>query len=274
MKKIKSNTLKIIFLVTFLFPLHFIFSQENPVPMVVKVPVANIRNQPIPHNGTYAYDDLQETQVELGEPVLVWEKKGKWARVECADQMEYTHNDRWQGYPGWIELKNLSSDLSLLHEIKKSTVTLVQSRQIILEKAAQHIDHPYLWGGRSLYDPRNKTVATGVDCSGLVNWSYKQAGFKIPRDAHEQFMKAKIIDPSDLQPADLIFLAKKEKPEKIVHVMLYAGDENIIEAPQSGEKVRKITFQNRFQKNKNEIKNKELIGDRVVYFGTLFVEGK
>ena len=61
-----------------------------------------------------------------------------------------------------------------------------------------------------------------MDCSGLVNLAYRAAGLDIPRDAHEQFLRAKPVNA--LQPGDLIFLSERQNPKRIVHVMLYEGD--------------------------------------------------
>ena len=240
--------------------------------MVVSAPVANVRSQPTPHNGEYKYDPIQETQIEKGEPVLVLEKRGKWFRIEAPEQLEFSHNRKWEGYPGWVESNSLTTDLLQFHKIEKLHLPAPALRKKILEKASLHLGSPYLWGGRSLFEPEIKNVATGVDCSGLVNWSFRQVGWFIPRDAHEQFMRARRVEPKDLKPADLLFLAKPEKPEKIVHVLFYEGAETLLEAPQSGEKVRRISSKDRFGKPISEMKNGERIGDRIVTFGSFFSE--
>ncbi|OVE78447.1 hypothetical protein BVX98_00360 [bacterium F11] len=242
--------------------------------MVVGVPVANVRSEPVPHNGEYQYDPLQETQIEKGEPVLVWEKKGKWFRVEAPEQLEFTHRDEWEGYPGWVKAESLSTDLLLYRHIELIQLPVTELREKILEKASLHLGAPYLWGGRSLYEPEITDTVTGVDCSGLVNWSFRQVGWIVPRDAHEQYMRAKSIEPKELKPADLIFLAKPNKPDRMVHVMFYEGNEKILEAPQSGEKVRRISIQDRFGKSLSELKNGVLIQDRLIFFGSYFSEDK
>ena len=238
--------------------------------MVVVVPVADVRAKPIPHNKKYENDPLQETQVEEGEPVLVHQKKGNWYFIEAPEQMEYTHNNRWEGYPGWVEKKALSLDANQHHKLELLSIDDEALRQSILEMASLHFGHPYLWGGRSFHNSKNKSVVTGVDCSGLINWSYRRVGWFVPRDAHEQFMKAKQIGLNDLKSADLIFLAEVNKPEKIVHVALYAGRDDLIEAPQTGEQVRRISGLKRFGKPLKSIKNGEKIKDRIVYFGSFF----
>jgi cell wall-associated NlpC family hydrolase len=117
-------------------------------------------------------------------------------------------------------------------------------------------------------------VLTGVDCSGLVNWSFRQVGWLIPRDAHEQFLKCRPITSDELKPADLVFTAKADQPQKIVHVSFYIGQGRLLEAPQSGERVREISFLDRFGLSLNQVKSGMTIGNRVVYFGSFFTEGK
>ncbi len=243
-----------------------------PKKYFVKADVADVRSEMKPSKNIYKYDALQETQVEHGEPVLVYERDGNWMRVECPQQMEFTHKNEWQGYPGWIERKYLSENASLEKPITEPKELDKDLRWQILNEAKRHLGAPYFWGGRSLYNPKNKKVLTGVDCSGLVNWSYRQVGWLVPRDAHEQSMKARKLEPKNLKSADLIFLAKADNPEKIVHVALYGGNETLIEAPQTGEKVREISFMDRFGKSLSELSNGTVVGDRVVTFGTFFPE--
>lgn len=238
--------------------------------MVVAATVADVRAEALPPNDRYEYDPLQETQVLEGEPVLVLEKKGAWARIECPEQLEFTHNERWEGYPGWVRWIALTGDVRRHHRLKKLDLPERELREKILSMAKKHLGSPYLWGGRSLHDPANKDVKTGVDCSGLINWSFRQGGWFVPRDAQEQYMRSRPVAPPELKPADLIFLADKDKPKKMVHVAFYAGGEELLEAPQSQEKVRIITFKDRFGRKLFELKDGQTLGDRVIYFGSLF----
>jgi hypothetical protein len=245
-----------------------------PVPMVTAVAVADVRAGTFPSNGSYEHDPLQETQLLAGEPVLVFEQKGEWVRIEAPEQQEFTHHSRWEGYPGWVKKKDLTKDLNQHHRLKKLNVSTDELRKKILEAASLHIGQSYLWGGRSLHDPANKSVATGVDCSGLINWSFRQVGWFIPRDAHEQFMRATPIDSKELKPADLIFLADEKNPQKITHVAFYAGGDEILEAPQTGETVRRISSQDRFGKSTAALKKGDIINGKVVSFGSFFMEDK
>ncbi len=136
-------------------------------------------------------------------------------------------------------------------------------RQRIIETATSFLGTPYLWGGRSTFSRsfgRRLPVSavggtlpeTGVDCSGLVNLSYRSAGIDVPRDARDQHAAAKPLSPGRLQPADLIFLAPGED-QGIDHVILYLGGERFIEAAETGRPVEMGTFRNRFGQSYNEM---------------------
>jgi hypothetical protein len=241
----------------------------GPTEMAVQVPVADVRSKTVPHNGSYEYDPLQETQVLLGEHVLVYEKRNGWARIECPEQPEFTHHNKWEGYPGWVQASALSSDLARYPSMQPLALTPTVLRKRIVEAAERHIGSPYLWGGRSLHDRASTDTVTGVDCSGLVSWSFRQTGRIVPRDAHEQFMKAKRIQPAKMKPGDLIFSAKPDKPDTIVHVAIYAGDGELIEAPQSGEKVRRIKVEDKLGAPLESLSNGRRVKESVVYFGNL-----
>jgi hypothetical protein len=243
--------------------------RSEALDMVVTASVADVRAKPVPHAGEYKFDPDQETQVLRGERVIAREQKAGWTLVECIEQPEFTHSNKWEGYPGWVRSDALSSDDGSVPRIQELALPEKSLRAMIIQQAERHINERYLWGGRSLFDAEEKSVLTGVDCSGLVNWSFRQAGRIVPRDAHEQFMKARPIEPAALKPGDLVFLAKAEKPERIVHVAFYAGDGFILEAPQSGERVRKISVLARFGRKLEELKDGQTVDDRVLHFGTL-----
>jgi cell wall-associated NlpC family hydrolase len=100
--------------------------------------------------------------------------------------------------------------------------------QEALSVAMRYMGTPYVWGGSS--------PATGFDCSGLVQWSYDQAGIHLPRTAAEQFDVGVHVSRNDLQPGDAVFFAD---PDGFVHhVGLYIGDGKFIDSPETGQDVR------------------------------------
>ena len=141
-----------------------------------------------------------------------------------------------------------------------------QRRRLILYHAAKFLGDPYLWGGRSPYGGAPAHSVTGVDCSGLVSLAYRAVGLDIPRDAHEQFLRAHPVPTP--QPGDLIFLSAAEDPRRIVHVMLYAGEGMILEAPGTGLTVRRISATQRLGRPVEQIQTGTVVDKQTVYFGS------
>jgi len=98
--------------------------------------------------------------------------------------------------------------------------------------ALHYLGVPYRWGGA--------IPASGFDCSGLTRFVYAQLGINLPHYAAYQFADFAKLDPSDLQPGDLVFFEPKfDGPG---HVALYMGNDQMIEAPHTGALVRISSF--------------------------------
>lgn len=166
------------------------------------------------------------------------------------------------GKTGWI----------LEDEIRLLTPPLPEkfSRKLVVNSAFQLLGDPYFWGGRSAQIPELKNQVTAVDCSGLTHLAYRVAGIEIPRDAYEQYLKARKIKKNELKMGDLIFSASKETPGKVSHVAIFLDPSSILEAPQTGQRVRRIEFEKKYGVPFETFKEDEPLGDRWIYFGTYF----
>ncbi|QIS06138.1 hydrolase [Nocardia brasiliensis] len=69
------------------------------------------------------------------------------------------------------------------------------------------------------------------DCSGLVQWSYGQAGVDLPRTSHDQLAAGTPVTRADLRPGDLVSFYGGG------HSTLYAGDGKVIHASTYGASV-------------------------------------
>jgi cell wall-associated NlpC family hydrolase len=88
---------------------------------------------------------------------------------------------------------------------------------------------PYVWGA----------AGPGTfDCSGLVQWSFAQAGIAMPRVAADQARTGPAVSVSQLQPGDLVFYhTDPTAPGYISHVAIYIGNGQMLQAPQPGMNV-------------------------------------
>ena len=77
------------------------------------------------------------------------------------------------------------------------------------------------------------------DCSGLVQWSMRQAGIVMPRVAVDQAQTGPRIPLADLEPGDLLFYhTDPTAPTYISHVAIYLGKGLMLQAPEPGENVQ------------------------------------
>ncbi|HAH05995.1 MAG TPA: hypothetical protein DCM05_05605 [Elusimicrobia bacterium] len=202
------------------------------------------------------------TQVNKGETVEITEERSDgWTHV----------NIPTQNYSGWVRTELIARDSNLAGSFRQVEVPernpndkLDPARDAFLKETQKLEGVPYVWGGRS---PR------GVDCSGLVQlaFSYIGMGNQVPRTAHEQRLKSKPVDK--LQPGDLVFSAKGGS-SKISHVMIYIGNNQLREAPKTGDVVKTVNASGRLGVNLESLKIDKGAGMNAgrytLYFGTYF----
>jgi cell wall-associated NlpC family hydrolase len=80
------------------------------------------------------------------------------------------------------------------------------------------LGRPVVWGGAS--------PADGFDCSGLVQYVFRQAGINLPRTADLQFLVGRTVSPSALRPGDLVYYTTYEPGAS--HVGIYIGADKFI----------------------------------------------
>lgn len=97
----------------------------------------------------------------------------------------------------------------------------------LVAEAKKFLGLQYLWAG---------TAGFGFDCSGFTHTLYAAFGVKLPRDADRQALHGKPVSPANLRAGDLVFFHNASGA--IVHVGMYVGGGNMIDAPHTGAPVR------------------------------------
>ncbi|MGW0044435.1 NlpC/P60 family protein [Rhodococcus sp. NPDC003348] len=96
--------------------------------------------------------------------------------------------------------------------------------QKAVEAAASKIGAPYVWGAAG---------PDAFDCSGLVQWAFKQAGLNLPRTSYDQAAAGTPVSTGNLQPGDVVSFYGGS------HSGIYAGNGEVIHAATSGTPVKR-----------------------------------
>ncbi len=91
---------------------------------------------------------------------------------------------------------------------------------VIVSTAYNYLGVPYVYGGSS---PR------GFDCSGLVQYVYRQNGVSLPRTSGAQAGVGRGVSLSNAQPGDIVCYPG--------HVAIYIGGGKVIHSPYPGRRV-------------------------------------
>lgn len=104
------------------------------------------------------------------------------------------------------------------------------AREAIIETALGQVGRPYRYGG---------DTPDGFDCSGLVAYSYAEAGIAVPHNTTALRRAGSRIDLDEARPGDLLFY-RFEKSPNTLHVAIYLGHGKMVHAPASGKQVAVI----------------------------------
>jgi cell wall-associated NlpC family hydrolase len=111
----------------------------------------------------------------------------------------------------------------------QSDSVVIQSDGVIGERAAavalNQVGVPYRYGGSS---------PSGFDCSGLVHYSYANAGKTVPRTTAGLWADLAPVETRDMRTGDLLFF---RIAGKMSHVGMYLGGGRFVHAPSTGRVV-------------------------------------
>lgn len=98
----------------------------------------------------------------------------------------------------------------------------------VVQTATDAMGTPYVWGG---------TDDNGFDCSGLIQYAYRQHGILIARRSVDQAREGAEVgrDPFALRPGDILTFAATGR--EVTHVGLYLGEGRFIHSASRGVEV-------------------------------------
>ena len=100
----------------------------------------------------------------------------------------------------------------------------------VIQAALSRIGSPYSWGGSG---------PGAFDCSGLVMWSFQQAGISLPHSSQALANGGQAVSSDQMQPGDLVIQYSDAS-----HVGIYIGDGMMVHASTYGIPVRVETVHN------------------------------
>ena len=106
----------------------------------------------------------------------------------------------------------------------------------IVSIAEKYLGTPYVYGG---------TTPAGFDCSGFVQYVYKQAGKSIGRTTYDQYAGGRPVNLSDLQPGDIMFFSTSGNGP--THEGIYIGNNRLIHMSDSSKKAAYDDFSGWFR---------------------------
>ncbi|NMM29404.1 MAG: C40 family peptidase [Glaciimonas sp.] len=131
--------------------------------------------------------------------------------------------------------------LEKLQNLGHSAVEFSSRASDLAMQAMGMIGIHYKYGG--------STPESGLDCSGLVRYVFKEAwGANLPRTSSEISQVGETIEPQNLQPGDLVFYNTLKR--SFSHVGIYLGNNKFIHSPSAGGQVRIESMDIRYWKQR------------------------
>ena len=102
----------------------------------------------------------------------------------------------------------------------KPSIPVSGDRDRLIAEAKKHLGKKYVFGASG---------PNTFDCSGLVQYCYKQIGIKLPRVSYQQAAGGVRISKANAKPGDIVSF--KQNGSRVDHVGIYLGNNQIIHAP-------------------------------------------
>ncbi len=172
--------------------------------------------------------------LDKGEKIEFLEDCKGWTKVSYKGQIGYLGSSYLTDKP--IENDKVENPTIDKPSSEKPDSDNINENVDVIEVANEQIGKPY------------KYAAVGpesFDCSGLIQYIFKEKGIKLPRTSKQQSTYGETVCYTDLEPGDLVF-SSTDGSGKVSHVGIYIGNDEMIHAPKPGDVVKKEKINSRY----------------------------
>jgi LysM repeat protein len=162
----------------------------------------------------------------VGTEIAVTKQDGAWSAILMSDRSTGWIPSRYLRFTGEsvdISTQVLTMDSGTGKFAYDGNFT---SNHPAVAQALTWLGTPYVYGG---------TGRRGIDCSALVQTSFRSIGYGLPRTAAQQSRVGQPVDPANLQPGDRLYFSASGT--RVDHTGLYMGNGMFVHASGRGRGV-------------------------------------
>ena len=173
-------------------------------------------------------------QLENGTGLTVLEEGREFFRIDCYDTEGYIAREQVGFRENTGYYVNCDPDSTETRTFTyQSHDQALQMRHSLYALAREQLGKPYIYGG---------TGPRGFDCSGLMQFLFREHGIELHRRASEQLQDGIIVSSEAMQVGDLVFFHESWDSCPASHVGIYVGDGQIIHAGSAGMEYAKLDY--------------------------------
>lgn len=164
---------------------------------------------------------------------------GKGTKVEVLEDCKGWTKVNYKGQVGYLGSSYLIAKPIENDKIDKPIIEKPDTNPEdvdVIDLAYEQIGKPYKYAS---------VGPESFDCSGLIQYIFKEKGINLPRTSKSQSMYGKTVCYSELKPGDLVF-SSTDGSGKVSHVGIYIGNDEMIHAPKPGDVVKKAKINNAY----------------------------
>ncbi|MCB2299414.1 SH3 domain-containing protein [Clostridium tagluense] len=215
---------------------------ENSTSSVTPTPVTKATGV-----GTITASDFLSVRktASLDSDVIVMGKKYPKEKVDIYGTQGEFYKIKYDGewgyiYKSYVSLGDTTSNKAEYVEDGQQYNTKTTGNDLV-SYSNTFLGTPYVWGGEApaKFNATGEYLSGGFDCSGFVQYSYKNFGINLPRTTMDQVDIGASVNINNLEKGDLVFfLTNSAVPSEVSHVGIYIGDNKFIHCPKPGDVVK------------------------------------